>query len=59
MSRANQIALSIGLVLLLAGCGVKGPLYLPTPEPQPESVPEPTPMPTAELTNNNEIEQSN
>ncbi|MFO6424472.1 LPS translocon maturation chaperone LptM [Motilimonas sp. KMU-193] len=59
MSRANQIAFSLGLVLLLAGCGVKGPLYLPTPEPQPEAVSEPTPMPTAELTNNNEIEQSN
>lgn len=52
------MAFGLGLVLLLAGCGVKGPLYLPTPEPQPESSLEPTPMPTADVTNNNETDQS-
>lgn len=52
------MAFGLGLVLLLAGCGVKGPLYLPTPEPQPESTLEPTPMPTADVTNNNETDQS-
>ncbi|RJG41952.1 LPS translocon maturation chaperone LptM [Motilimonas pumila] len=41
MALIKQLILTLGLVLMISGCGIKGPLYLPTPEPQAEAAPEP------------------
>ena len=39
-----RLAISLLLVVLLAGCGFKGPLYLPKPETQPvKPAPQQTP----------------
>lgn len=35
----------IALAVLLAGCGTKGPLYLPKPKPGTQKPGEPTPAP--------------
>ncbi len=35
----------IALAVLLAGCGTKGPLYLPKPKPGTQKPGEPTPTP--------------
>ncbi|MGL4268400.1 MAG: LPS translocon maturation chaperone LptM [Plesiomonas sp.] len=36
-------ALALGVVLTLAGCGVKGPLYMPAPEQPAPAAPQPAP----------------
>ena len=42
------VFLPVLLVLLLQGCGHKGPLYLPAPEPKPAASVPVAPQPAAE-----------
>ena len=44
-----RAALALLVVALIAGCGYKGPLYLPKPKPEPQATPAP-PMPDTEKT---------
>jgi predicted small lipoprotein YifL len=49
---AALAALSIAAVVLLNGCGQRGPLYMPGTQPpaktQPKPIPKPSPVPTAD-----------
>jgi len=40
--RPGRVLTGLLLVALLAGCGQKGPLYLPKPQPQPPSSEQPS-----------------
>ncbi len=40
--RPGRVLTELLLVVLLAGCGQKGPLYLPKPQPQPPSPEQPS-----------------
>ena len=42
-----RAALILLVVALIAGCGYKGPLYLPKPKPEPQATPA-APMPDTE-----------
>jgi predicted small lipoprotein YifL len=46
-TRIARVLLLCLLTVLAAGCGQRGPLYLPQPEPQsaPQSAPQPAPPP--------------
>ncbi|MCL4469979.1 MAG: lipoprotein [Gammaproteobacteria bacterium] len=44
------VFLPVLLVILLQGCGHKGPLYLPAPEQKPAANTQPAPQPAAEKT---------